>query len=287
MKQSENAGRVFLKWLAEQNIRLHFIASSTLLRAIQTAHHMFVAPCQDGGPGCDVLVGNLTVSPLPYVAERTASEEPLQADNLPASLSAQQEVLRKLYSRDIMDDRFVLHWPRLAQQYQKFQAFLALVLVPWLSPLPPGPAKGAREVVEDAVPIEFDPLVLQWPGGGYRVGRSFTRATYELTEGPELNVALVGHGAMMAEDCLEGGASPLNNEVLEKLFILDLPDPRGPLSLTELRELEGRCRVVMTAPALALDLTTADVKTCTPGFDVAHFLHLSAASSGDTACVAE
>ncbi|CAE6947801.1 unnamed protein product [Symbiodinium sp. CCMP2592] len=199
MKQSGNAGRAFLRWLAERNIRLHFIASSTLLRAIQTAHHMFVEPCQNGGETCDVLVGNLTVSPLPYVAERSASRQPLQADNLPAPLSMQKDVLRSLYSHDIMDDRFVRRWPRLAQQYQEFKAFLALVLVPaLLSPRRSTP--GAREALEGAEPGLFaagDFRVLQLPGGAYRVGPHFDRATYDATEAPELNVALVGHGAMM------------------------------------------------------------------------------------------
>ncbi|CAE7733202.1 unnamed protein product [Symbiodinium sp. CCMP2456] len=188
MKQSENAGRAFLRWLAERNIRLHFIASSTLLRAIQTAHHMFVEPCQNGGETCDVLVGNLTVSPLPYVAERSASKQPLQADNLPAPLSMQKDLLRSLYSHDIMDDRFVRHWPRLAQQYQEFKAFLALVLVPSLLSPPLRPTPGAREALEDAESSDF--RVLQLPGGAYRVGPHFERATYDATEAADESFSL-------------------------------------------------------------------------------------------------
>ncbi|CAK9042914.1 C3H1-type domain-containing protein, partial [Durusdinium trenchii] len=267
-RQSQEAGHALLHFLAQEDLRVHFLASSTLLRAIQTAYHMFVAPCIGiGRPKHCQALANLTVTPIPFVAERSKRQEPLQADNFAAPLDVQEELLKGL-RREHLDLRRFRHWPRLEQQYSKFKAFLALLLLPSLRPNEglDGPV-NLQELLEADAP-------LQWASGSYREGPGFQRVEYEAMEEPELLVALLGHGAMMSKVCqLE--ASPQNNEVLEKLYILEKSGTE-----TLLRELEGRCPRVMAAPQQHLEeLSEEDVASCRVGFDVPAFLDLVACGS--------
>lgn len=289
-EQSKQAGRTFINWLKESSIRLSFVGSSFLMRAFETAHGMFSEPCRhEDDIDCRAIFdGTLKISPVPYMTERAPKGlTAIQVDNLPREIQEQTEILETLYRHKIpVDDSFAKTWPRHAQQWEKFKAFLAIVLLPKLrqdlSPL--DSEKDFQDALERQLPETMqhdqhskEPVSVKWAGKEYSTGDGFTRNEYLEIHAPEVNIAIVGHSQMMMEYCLQGeNPKPNNNAVLEKLFIANLPTS-GNHGVV-LRELSGKCAVVMDAPSgkdAMQHLTVPDVESCTNPFRVADFLDLS------------
>merc|ERR1719264_837875 len=171
-------------------------------------------------------------------------------------------MIEDIYGRRLpIDGIFTRTWPRFAQQYEKFKAFLAVVLAPALSLRSQGVGTAAapsweeasafRDALEAALPQTMhhedhgkEPVTVSWDGQSYSTGPEFTKSEYMALDAPEVNLAVVGHNQMMMEYCQQGQKpKPNNNAVLEKLFILDMAPGK-----TLLRELEGKCAKVMDAP---------------------------------------
>eukprot|EP00929_Paragymnodinium_shiwhaense_P075387 TRINITY_DN38537_c0_g1_i2.p1 TRINITY_DN38537_c0_g1~~TRINITY_DN38537_c0_g1_i2.p1 ORF type:complete len:426 (+),score=51.86 TRINITY_DN38537_c0_g1_i2:53-1330(+) len=270
--QSRLAGMQLLRWFNESGIELQFIGSSFLKRAIQTAHMMFVAPCKEGAACNHVMDGAPTVTPLPYFTERAAAGTvSIQADNIPHPFDFQMKMLRDVYRDDLsLDNTYAAVYPRLAQHFEKFKAFLAAEVVA------PGSThdltklgranrfpeqrdrfrRALEEAMSDAMHLEdhTKPVSFDWDGGSYSAEGTFLREDYEaLKDAPEINIAVVGHSQMMKEYCQSNNPpKPANNAVLEKLFILEsetLETESGePATHLHLRELAGNCKLVMDAP---------------------------------------
>ena len=165
--QSRVAGSEFRKFLRRQGWSLDLVASSTLLRAAQTAYHMFIEHGRENRD--DALVTNLPhdnisesfhhtkIVQLPFINERApAAMTAIQFDNTPGSAKQQ----RQRINRDVdVDSTFiskakkqqwaefisrVLKWnhitatsvkyPRDGHDWERFKAFLALELLPALAP---------------------------------------------------------------------------------------------------------------------------------------------------------
>jgi|MDSY01.1.fsa_nt_gb hypothetical protein len=158
--QSRVAGSVFRAFLRERGWRLDLVASSTLLRAVQTAFHMFVEEHQEKTPQKKNAHFDLRKVPqsrhtmivqLPFINERApAAMTAVQLDNLP---SPSREQLSRISRGVHVDTRFVeapkrlsdwakplldlvrpqtitTHYPRDGHSWERFKAFLALELLP-------------------------------------------------------------------------------------------------------------------------------------------------------------
>lgn len=298
-KQSELAGRSFLRWLRRSSIRLDFVGSSFLMRAFDTAYSMFVAPCvgQNAENCTGILRLQTRVTPVPYFTERAPKGiTSIQADNMPRPAKQQAEQLGKSYQRQLeIDASYTETWPRSAQQFEKFKAFLAVQVLPPLLKGPiaerleflrlPANVDTFRAAMETALPESMHyadrrnkTTSFDWQGGSYETGAGFTQEEYESLDAPEVNIAIVGHNRMMIEYCADGlPPKPRNNAVFEKLFVLETDTAaEGSSSKSDedsvrfvLRELLGRCRSVMDAPdgKDSMDaLVVEDVLSCVGPF---------------------
>lgn len=308
-RQSLEAGRTFLKWLQRKEIKVDFIGSSFLMRALQTAHEMFREPCgKTEGLDCDEVFSSESpmLTPIPYMTEKAPEGlSSFQQDNTPRVYELQEEILAKIYGHRqkllAINSDFELAWPRFAQQYEKFKALLAVVLAPGVSKVAAWqvPSLGDfRTALEAALPEIMHPtdhgkehVKVRWSTGEYSTGDEFDKKYYEALQAPELNFVVVGHNQMMSEYCLapEYMPKPNNNAILEKLFILELPSAGGGFQSVKMRELKGKCALVMEAPSKEEslgNLATADVANCSSPLIVSKFLDLQAGVQPDqTACV--
>lgn len=304
-QQSTQAGRSFMKWLQRKGIKIHFTGSSFLMRAVQTSYGMFREPCGNTeGLDCKaVFVGRQPLlTPVPYMTERAPpGHSSLQQDNMPMSVDKQQRAIEKIHGKKLpVDSSFTRSWPRVAQQYEKFKAFLAVVLAPsigevafWRIP----PIDVFRKALEATLPESMhpedhgkEPITVAWEGGQYQTGADFDKEEYTDLEAPELNLVIVGHNQMMSEYCLapEMSPKPNNNAILEKLFIMELPEnKRGHQTIT-MRELRGKCALVMDAPSKETswsNLSPADVINCRSPFHVSDFMDLKDGGGPSSNCV--
>lgn len=154
-----------------------------------------------------------------------------------------------------------------------------------------------RSALESSLPAEMrpqdqgKPVQVEWDGGQYQTAADFDKREYLETEAPELNFVVVGHNQMMSEYCLAPKflPKPNNNAVLEKMYILELPERGVPHQSVTMRELRGKCRLVMGAPkkeASFSELATSDVVGCSRPFGVSNFMDLKeGVNPEDTACV--
>lgn len=283
--QSFSAGHRFLSWCRERGVRIDFVGSSFLRRAMETSHQMFAAHCEGLDGLCQGVVDAPKVVAVPYISERApVAQGPLQADNFPMQARAQSREIRESFGKSIVDTQYAKAWPRIEQQFEKFKAFLALVLAPSLAPtlhLQSPREASLRRILERTLPnsltyAQRPPRVkLAVPGGEYRTGRAFAREEYESLRAPEVTVAIVAHGEMLRNWCGQGVKTPHNNDVLEKLFILEETVASHRTRRTSLRELAGPCPTVMRAPSqeLVSDLARSDIALCNTPFDVARFLN--------------
>ena len=158
-------------------------------------------------------------------------------------------------------------------------------------------------------------------GVEYRQGSGVPQAEIAATEATGgydrvLNIAVVGHGAMIRKYCLreavaaadgtgasvdsriESKVKANNNAVYEKLFVINrrvaASSDENDSHLSEtvvLQEAVGDCGLVMDAPtrenAMAV-VAPRDVESCSVPFDVSPFLNLTTAGSSSvpTACEA-
>jgi len=297
--QSLHAGHSFIKWLKQTGTPLHFIGSSFLMRAFETACAMFVEPCSGSGAmNCsDVMHPDIKVAPLPYMTERAPRGlTAAQADNIPREVDEQSKMIEQAYGRTLpIDSSFAKTWPRYAQQFEKFKAFLATQIVPVASGKAAPPSDDFQARMEAELPEAMHhedhgkkALSFKWSGGVYSTGPQFSKADYKELEAPEINIAVVGHNQMMMEYCQKGELpKPNNNAVLEKLFILETTP--GEVPSFELQELAEKCATVMDAPDGKVSmnrLVQADVATCATPFMVSKFLGLeNTGPSSDTPCV--
>jgi len=269
LRHAEHAGKTFLQWLKASGLPLHFVGSSFLMRAFETAVAMFLEPCFDGIVNCTGIIDSgLTVTQVPYVTERALpGRTSVSVDCIPREPERQSELMKDIYAREKdlhIDTAHAEHWPRDEQHFEKFKAFMATQIVPSLgqgmpwAAAPLGPFQRALE------------------------------AEYEALEAPEVVLAIVGHSAMMKEYCFGGkGKTPANNAVLQKLFIMEATPgvAHGDVQRTDivLRELQGNCSLVMDAieSRLALrDLLAEDVAACERIFPVVELLQLQAGGGG-------
>jgi hypothetical protein len=309
--------------LASRNWHLDKIASSTLLRAAQTAVHMF------GGP----------VLQLPYLDERApAAMTALQLDNAPGPARQQR---RRLLVRDAVDSSLVVPsllrraFPRGAHDFERFKAFAAMHLLPLLLQAPGAAAqRGAVAAALSAAPAAALAPSAAWPLTGdaatlvvgrkknkkwYRQGPAIAAAEVAALEAAGaftrvLTVAVVGHGAMIRKHCLAGAvAAELNctaalgcgsdgriepnvkannNAVYEKLMTVAVTRADESGTSVVLREASGDCRLLMDAPTRAASMartSARDLAACDDPFDVAPFierLHVEHGAIGATACEA-
>lgn len=302
-QQSTSAGRSFMKWLQREGIKVHFTGSSFLMRALQTSYGMFREPCGNTeGLDCDaVFVGDQPLlTPVPYMTERSPpGRSSFQQDNMPMSLDKQQQMTEKIHGKKLpVDNTYAQSWPRFAQQYEKFKAFLAVVLAPSISEAASWaaapPADVFRAALEATLPEKMHPedhgkksIRVPWEGGEYKTGADFDKKEYTELEAPELNMVIVGHNQMMSEYCLapEMHPKPNNNAILEKLYILELPEDGHALKTITMRELRGKCSLVMDAPSKTeswSDLSTSDVRGCSSPFRVSDFMELKDDQSDTT-----
>lgn len=217
-------------------------------------------------------------------------------DNTPRSGLEQLKLLEEAYSGQLAaNGTFAESWPREDQQYEKFKAFLAMVIVPSISKEAFWGAPSADQfhsILEATLPKQMrnedrgNSLKIEWEGGQYGIGTEFDKTEYNQLEAPEVTAVLVGHSQMMSEVC--DAPLPKNNAVLEKLYIIETGHASGPQSVT-MRELRGECPLVMDGPSSKTSLrklATSDVSTCTDPFDVADFLDLEENSDPDASdCV--
>jgi len=249
-----------------------------------------------------VISQSSKVAPVPYMTERCApGRTSVQADNMPRPALEQELAMEASYGGQLPIDTTYSTWPRRAQQFEKFKAFVATQILPTIrreSGWDAAPVDDFRTALDSALPETMDPsehgmpIAFSWAGGSYATGTEFSRVEYEDFDAPEVSIAVVGHGEMMLEYCLEGiSPKPNNNAVFEKLFVLEASSDGGATTSTTLRELAGRCAMVMDAPPLADftdGLTEADVASCTSPFDVSDFIELESASGNGslqgTAC---
>lgn len=267
---------------------------------------MFFEACAGEKPmtNCSRVFERHIVAPLPYMTERAPRGlTALQADNMPMEVEEQTKMLEGVYGDRLpINPTYAQEWPRYAQQFEKFKAFLAAKILPaaggfdWAEP----PTTVFKEALERGLPETMrhedhgkSGISFGWKGGSYTTGPSFTKDEWEHWESREVNIAVVGHNQMMMEYCQQGELpKPNNNAVLEKLLFLeastDLDDPSS-LNRLVLRELGDKCALVMDAPNGADSmkaLVEADVATCTTPFQVSKFLGLQAGGAGeDTPCV--
>lgn len=290
--QSKYAGRALFNWMRSYGVKLDFIGSSFLLRAFETASAMFIAPCRESDCAA-AIPRNLKVTPVPYIVERAPQgQTAAQADNLPMAVDRQMEVMKSIYGRALATDmRYARRYPRNAQQYDKFKAFLAVEIVPRIGdgiPWAVTDTTALMGVLEGFFPDTVSPTKLRnssvqfsWVSGSYSNGQGFTKAEYSALEAPEVTVAIVGHNQMMKEYCLhDEPPAPNNNAVFEKLFVVDvskadaLPTTTPHFTLSELSE---KCAKVMDAPSgqdsMSM-LTQQDVATCTSPYNVSKFIGL-------------
>lgn len=289
--------------------------SSTLLRAAQTAWHMFLERSTAPGAG--------SVVQLPFIDERApAAMTALQLDNAPNPVRQQRARLGRgvrvdgslVDANELLDA--LLHFgrrsafPRGAHDWPKFKAFLGLALLPRLLGLERRePLRSvARAVAAAAGPFVGGPPLSVGRGASYAEGPGVDPDEVAARERGSagqrfdrvLTLAVVGHGAMIRKHCLgeasrrAGTADPdgrvesqvkaNNNAVYEKLFVVELSRELGangrPGSKRSvvLREALGDCPLVMDAPTRATSMaatTAADLATCDVPFDVKPLLHLA------------
>lgn len=305
-RQSVQAGRSFMKWLQRKAIKVHFTGSSFLMRAFQTSYGMFREPCSNTTDvDCSaIFVGDKpSLTPVPYITERAPlGLTSFQQDNTPRSFDEQQQMIEKHHGKNItVNGTFAESWPRYAQQYEKFKAFLAVVLAPSTSKVlsrAASPMDVFRSALESALPEQMHPqdhgkpIRVPWDGGMYTTGEEFDKKEYTQLAAPEINFVVVGHQQMMSEYCLAPDylPKPNNNAILEKLFILDFKPKQGLANLTiTMRELRGKCSLVMDAPTKTdswSNLATSDVTSCSIPFPVSDFLNLQdGVDPQNTTCV--
>jgi len=101
-EQSVQAGSSFISWLRRKDIKVSFVGSSFLMRAVETAHHMFRVPCEGSGmSNCsqvfDGVDGKLPpITPVPYMTERSPPGlTSIQRDNTPRGIHEQEDMLKK------------------------------------------------------------------------------------------------------------------------------------------------------------------------------------------------
>jgi len=279
--QSEEAGPNFLQWLVDNQETLHFIGSSFLMRAYQTARAMFVTPCERNVLNCSGVMapGVGLVTPIPFITEGAPEGlAALEADNTARDPKEQLRILRIAGHVD-MDSTYSgnVEYPR-GQHWEKFKVFLAKVLVPKLL--------GGTPVSESSLLTEMD----SWgdtmhqsehtiipdkygrypnyhlPNNKYKTAeRPFDRLAYDkFNAATTLNIAVVGHNQMMSEYCLKNGPiKPNNNAVLEKLFYIEYPENTS--STTVIHEMRDNCPKVMGAPSKTDSmeaLVEGDVSNC-------------------------
>jgi len=290
------AGGSFLTWLRSKGIKLDFIGSSNLARAVETAVPFFFE--QDHDLLRSVVRGKREVTPVPYLAERAPNvPAALQVDNQPRPFQEQKKLLTKAkYLNLAVGERFAETWPRDGQQFEKFKALLATQIVPLLGnlrdtmPWAAAPEEQFREALEATQPaslkrenhgkvgVQFD-----WAGGSYETGNSFLRHEYNRLEAEEVTIAFVGHGQMMADYCEDGDAheKPASNAVYEKLFVMEVTPgvQRGDVQFarTVMRELAGTCGKVMDGPSsseVVSSLVRRDVAVCQDPFVVSEWIGL-------------
>ena len=147
-QQSVAAGRAFALWLRASRVRLRFVGSSFLMRAVETAYAMFAADDAPARAGDDAAAAptattttppGLRVTPIPYMTERAPpGMTPAEADNVPREVDEQLRMLEAAYGRALpLDDRYARGggaavWPRPDQHFEKFKAFLATQVLPSL-----------------------------------------------------------------------------------------------------------------------------------------------------------
>jgi len=123
LHQSQRAGLAFQQLLRSRKWALDAVASSTLLRAAQTAIHMF-------GRSSEVMLQ------LPYIDERApAAMTAIQLDNLPGSARQQRRRLKehgKVDSGLVTPTLLRRAFPRGAHDFERFKAFAAMHLLPLL-----------------------------------------------------------------------------------------------------------------------------------------------------------
>jgi broad specificity phosphatase PhoE len=310
LHQSQRAGLALQQLLQSREWALDAVASSTLLRAAQTAIHMFGR-------------GSGAVLQLPYIDERApAAMTALQLDNSPGSARQQRRRL-KGYGR--VDSGLVTPtllrraFPRGAHDFERFKAFAAMHFLPRLLKEPGAAAQlGAIASAFAAAPdIAFAPRTSVPQNGDesvLEINRKKTKTRYR--QGPEIaasevaaletvgaftrvvTIAVVGHGAMIRKHCLgeavaaqlnctasskcgsEGRVEPNvkanNNAVYEKLLTVSVT--RAEDTSVLLREAAGDCPLVMDAPTRAVSMaqtSARDLATCDEPFDVKPFLHLT------------
>ena len=240
--QSRRAGAALRAFLAAQRWGVDLVASSTLLRAAQTAMHMF--------PGAHVVQ-------LPFIDERApAAMTALQLDNAPMTDRAQRARLQDgassgasgtvdggLLAKRLLERRRSTY-PRGAHDFDKFKAVVANQLLPDLlrarasgaqATIAAMPAAPQRDAVVARALAAARPADLRAGGVGvvlarrgraglftvprgataataappgrtlYRQGPAIGRAeaaALEKAGTPVLNFAVVGHGAMIRRHCL-------------------------------------------------------------------------------------
>ena len=281
--QSVQAGLALLRWLDSQGLALHFIGSSFLMRAFETAYAMFVEACTST-QSCERVLNSTRITPLPFITERAPgpSTKP-QADNMPRAIQEQLNMLGAMYDGmrlETIDTAHAEAWRGEPQHWAKFAAFLATQIVPQLAGWQHAPLEPFREALRAALPHEMhhsshgEEVAFGWQGGGYSTGRMFSKREYLQLDVREVNVAIVGHNQMMMEYCQRGlPPKPNNNAILEKMFIVEF---ERKTNHTILHELGDKCTLLMDAPdalyAMA-NLVTDDVRACAHGtFDVAKLI---------------
>lgn len=296
-EQSAHAGAAFVQWLKSRELPVHFLGSSSLARASETAYSMFFEPCFREPPlaNCSHIFERHVVAQLPFLAERARpGDASLQADNEPRGLEEQQESFQAVHGRPLpIKAKDAKGWPRSTQQYEKFKAFLAAVVLPGASLLhwATQSSPSFREAVEEQLDADFgQPVSFSWEGGSYSTGPSFTADEWEDLDHREVNLVIVGHGQQIADICFKGQSrAPHHNAVHEKLYLFEASAESDiPSAHLVLREASDECSLVMQAPApepSLQSLTVGDVSSCRAPVDLASFLRLPPSAAGEaTAC---
>lgn len=250
---------------------------------------MFRAPCREsGGLNCSAVIApEMQVTPVPYMTERAPPGlTSIQMDNTPYSLREQQDIIRDVYGSNFsMNNSYAQTWPRFGQQFEKFKAFLTMMVLPVVNDNVPYDIPSVvdfRKALEAQVPASMRPedhgkapIKVEWVGGSYYAdNQTFSKAEYDARDVPEVVIAIVGHNQMMSEYCLGPDflPKPRNNAILEKLMIV-----RASEGKVSVQEMAGKCPIVMDAPDKSAwwdSFATADVACCRNPYDVADFMNL-------------
>jgi len=256
--KAAKARAVLEGWLRQEKITFDMVGSSTLLRAIETAHIVFMKNKR-------ASARTEAVTLLPYINERSEGT-PCQPENYPFPLSDQQQRMMDLLgdapqiNADLVEGEDVMGpvaHPRTAHQFDKFKVTLALDVLPWLLQnqtrrgWQPNAALVRRLKGSDLPERSTREQQLEDPLESLTVGaqrylrqEDFQHAPSGLNQ--EYVIAIASHGNFLRSYCRTD--RPYNLQVMEKKISVTIRTTQDGATEFLVAEDSQPCRQIMAAP---------------------------------------